>query len=200
MIIESIYIKNFGKLADMKINLSDGVNILRGENESGKSTLCAFIRFVFYGLSGRAEEKLKYISWGASSVSGYIIANEGGKRYRIEREAVCSWDSDGKASVRERSAVIDCDLSQAVFRGQNAGEVFFGVPADVFESTVYVGQIGDSRIGGRAESIGGHQCQRWTDTFASRREGVRDGLIESGKSIAGKREVANYLLDESTII
>ena len=70
MIIESIYIKNFGKLADMKINLSDGVNILRGENESGKSTLCAFIRFVFYGLSGRAEEKLKYISWGASSVSG----------------------------------------------------------------------------------------------------------------------------------
>lgn len=47
MIIESIYIKNFGKLADMKINLSDGVNILRGENESGKSTLCAFIRFVF---------------------------------------------------------------------------------------------------------------------------------------------------------
>lgn len=149
MIIESIYIKNFGKLADMKINLSDGVNILRGENESGKSTLCAFIRFVFYGLSGRAEEKLKYISWGASSVSGYIIANEGGKRYRIEREAVCSWDSDGKASVRERSAVIDCDLSQAVFRGQNAGEVFFGVPAEVFESTVYIGQVGDSYVGGR---------------------------------------------------
>ena len=149
MIIESIYIKNFGKLADMKINLSDGVNILRGENESGKSTLCAFIRFVFYGLSGRAEEKLKYISWGASSVSGYIIASEGGKRYRIEREAVCSWDSDGKASVRERSAVIDCDLSQAVFRGQNAGEVFFGVPAEVFESTVYIGQVGDSYVGGR---------------------------------------------------
>lgn len=149
MIIESIYIKNFGKLADMKINLSDGVNILRGENESGKSTLCAFIRFVFYGLSGRAEEKLKYISWGASSVSGYIIASEGGKRYRIEREAVCSWDSDGKTSVRERSAVIDCDLSQAVFRGQNAGEVFFGVPAEVFESTVYIGQVGDSYVGGR---------------------------------------------------
>ena len=149
MIIESLYIKNFGKLADMKINLADGVNILRGENESGKSTVCAFIRFVFYGLPGRAEEKLKYISWGAPSVSGYAIVREEGKRYRIEREAICSGDSEGKLSVRERTAVIDCDLSQAVFRGQNAGEVFFGVPADVFESTVYIGQVGDSFVGGR---------------------------------------------------
>ena len=136
MIIESIYIKNFGKLSDVRIDLADGVNILRGENESGKSTVCAFIRFVFYGLPGRAEEKLKYISWGASSVSGYAIVCEGGKRYRVEREAICSGDSEGKTSVRERTAVIDIELSQAVFRGQNAGEVFFGVPADVFESTV----------------------------------------------------------------
>ena len=149
MIIESLYIKNFGKLADMKINLADGVNILRGENESGKSTVCAFIRFVFYGLPGRSEEKMKYISWGAPSVSGYAIVREEGKRYRIEREAICSGDSEGKLSVRERTAVIDCDLSQAVFRGQNAGEMFFGVPADVFESTVYIGQVGDSFVGGR---------------------------------------------------
>lgn len=149
MIIESIYIKNFGKLSDVRIDLADGVNILRGENESGKSTVCAFIRFVFYGLPGRAEEKLKYISWGASSVSGYAIVCEGGKRYRVEREAICSGDSEGKTSVRERTAVIDIELSQAVFRGQNAGEVFFGVPADVFESTVYIGQVGDSFVGGR---------------------------------------------------
>ena len=150
MIIESLYIKSFGKLDNVTINLSDGVNILRGENEAGKSTVCSFIRFVFYGLAGRgAEEKQRYISWNSSSASGYAIVSSGGRRYRIEREAICTGDSEGKLSIRERSAVIDTELSTAVFRGQNAGEVFFGVPADVFESTVYVGQIGDSRIGGR---------------------------------------------------
>lgn len=150
MIIESLYIKSFGKLDNVTINLSDGVNILRGENESGKSTVCNFIRFVFYGLAGRgAEEKQRCISWNSSSASGYAIVSSGGRRYRIEREAICMGEAEGKLSVRERSAVIDTELSTAVFRGQNAGEVFFGVPADVFESTVYVGQIGDSRVGGR---------------------------------------------------
>ncbi len=150
MIIESLYIKSFGKLDNVTINLSDGVNILRGENESGKSTVCNFIRFVFYGLAGRgAEEKQRCISWNSSSAGGYAIVLSGGRRYRIEREAICTGEADGRLSVRERSAVIDTELSTAVFRGQNAGEVFFGVPADVFESTVYVGQIGDSRVGGR---------------------------------------------------
>lgn len=109
-----------------------------------------FHTICFYGLAGRgAEEKQRYISWNSSSASGYAIVSSGGRRYRIEREAICTGDSEGKLSIRERSAVIDTELSTAVFRGQNAGEVFFGVPADVFESTVYVGQIGDSRIGGR---------------------------------------------------
>ena len=47
MIIESLYIKSFGKLDNVTINLSDGVNILRGENEAGKSTVYKIFRNIF---------------------------------------------------------------------------------------------------------------------------------------------------------
>lgn len=149
MIIETLYIRSFGKLDDLKIDLLGGINIIRGENEAGKSTVCNFIKFIFYGLSGRAEEKLRYISWKTSSAGGYAVVNEGGVRYRIEREVICNTGSDGKPLYRERSTVTDVETNTAVARGQNAGEMFFGVPAEVFESTVYIGQLGDNRVGGR---------------------------------------------------
>ena len=50
MILEKIEIGSFGKLNNMVLNLSDGENIVRGGNESGKTTICNFIKFIFYGL------------------------------------------------------------------------------------------------------------------------------------------------------
>ena len=44
MRIRELIIRNFGKFSDKDILLEDGINILYGENESGKSTLHAFIR------------------------------------------------------------------------------------------------------------------------------------------------------------
>ena len=41
----------FGKLKDKEINLEEGINIIYGKNETGKSTLLKFIISMFYGLS-----------------------------------------------------------------------------------------------------------------------------------------------------
>ena len=57
MIIEKIHIISFGKLADFTLDLSEGINIIEGGNESGKSTISAFIKFMFYGLSSDANER-----------------------------------------------------------------------------------------------------------------------------------------------
>ena len=46
MIIEKIVIKSFGRLTDMTLEFSDRVNVIEGENESGKSTIAAFIRYM----------------------------------------------------------------------------------------------------------------------------------------------------------
>lgn len=47
MKILELRLKHFGKFTDKNIRLRDGINILYGENESGKSTLHSFIKGMF---------------------------------------------------------------------------------------------------------------------------------------------------------
>ena len=42
-----------------EINLENGINLIYGENEAGKSTLIKFIINSFYGISKRQSKKLK---------------------------------------------------------------------------------------------------------------------------------------------
>ena len=44
MKIKELRLKNFGKFTNKEIHFSDGMNVIYGENESGKSTLYTFIR------------------------------------------------------------------------------------------------------------------------------------------------------------
>ncbi len=150
MIFESIYIKSFGKLVGRPIEFGGGVNILEGANESGKSTICAFIKFMFYGLPKSTEEKLHYISWQTASAGGTLTFREGDERYRIEREVVCSTNAEGKYSFRERLGIFNADTNLAVFKGESPGEHFFGVSANVFESTAYIRQSAGTKVGNRA--------------------------------------------------
>ena len=96
MTFESLYIKSFGKLSGKSITFADGVNIIEGGNESGKSTICAFIHFIFYGLPPKAQDKLRYISWESSLAAGSITVKDATGRYRIEREVVCATGLNGQ--------------------------------------------------------------------------------------------------------
>lgn len=148
MIFESLYIASFGKLSDKKLDFSEGVNIVEGANESGKSTICGFIRFMFYGLPSKSDEKIRPISWQDSRAAGTLTFSDSGKRYRIEREVICATSSDGRVSYREKCAVYDAETNLVCFKGQSPGEVFFGVSDSVFDSTVYIRQTHDTRVGG----------------------------------------------------
>ena len=74
MIIEKIVIKSFGRINDMTLEFSDGVNVIEGENESGKSTIAAFIRYMLYGFTDDTDEGLserkKRISWESGMAHG----------------------------------------------------------------------------------------------------------------------------------
>ena len=58
MIIESISIKSFGRLRDFTCEPGEGLSVFLGENESGKSTVCAFIRYMLYGFARAAGREL----------------------------------------------------------------------------------------------------------------------------------------------
>lgn len=92
MKIKNIKINSFGNLEDKELNFTDGLNIVYGKNEAGKSTLLKFITNMFYGTSknkkGREySDYEKYKPWGKDDFSGKIKYElDNGKEYEVYRE------------------------------------------------------------------------------------------------------------------
>ena len=149
MIIEKIVIKSFGRLTDMTLEFSDRVNVIEGENESGKSTIAAFIRYMLYGFTDGngdgLDERKKRINWDTKSAAGSMYVRVGGKRYVITRSTVPTDDSD-RPTYREEASIVDTETGAPAFGKLPAGEVFFGIDAELFDNTAFIGQIGDSSI------------------------------------------------------
>ncbi len=137
MKIKSCEIKNFGKLSDKTVSPADGITVIKGKNESGKSTLCAFIKYILYGFSGkgardeRNNEKLRYTPWsGLKSSGALLLEDENHDLYRAERS------SDGRTA---KGKILNSG-GAVCFEGFDAGEVFYGIDASAFEKSSFVGQ------------------------------------------------------------
>lgn len=50
MQIRELILKNYGKFHNRQIELEDGINLIYGENESGKSTIHTFIKGMLFGM------------------------------------------------------------------------------------------------------------------------------------------------------
>ena len=141
MTIKTLNIISFGGLRNRVIDLSDGVNVISGANESGKTSAAMFIKFIFYGLNGRKNknavtERQRYVNRSTLQAAGSILctANDG-TEWRIERLVSLS---DGQ-SVRERVRITNMTTGESTI-GQNPGEFFFGIPEEVFVSTCFISQ------------------------------------------------------------
>ena len=119
MKIRELRLKNFGKFTDKEIRFSDGLNIIYGENESGKSTVHAFIRGMLFGMErgrGRAAAQdafSRYEPWeNPNYYSGEMNFEAGDKTFLLAR----NFDRYGKrASLvcqedAEELSVPDGDL------------------------------------------------------------------------------------------
>ena len=155
MIIEKIVIKSFGMLTDMTLDFSDEINVIVGRNESGKSTIAAFIKYMLYGFdnetpAGNADERTRYVNWENGTAQGTMHVRVGEKHYVISRvtERVSNGD---RYSYKEDASIIDADSGAAVFGKIPAGEALLGVDRSLYVNTAFVGEIGDSSI--REDSV-----------------------------------------------
>ena len=57
MNIEDIKINEYGVIKNKEIKLKKGINIIHGNNESGKTTLLSYINNSLYGISKNKENK-----------------------------------------------------------------------------------------------------------------------------------------------
>lgn len=92
MKIESTQINAFGNLENKQIDLSKNINIIKGNNESGKSTFLKFIVDMFYGISKNKRGKEfsdydRYKPWNSEEFSGKITYTlDDGKKYEVFRD------------------------------------------------------------------------------------------------------------------
>ena len=126
MRIISIHIESFGLLEERRFDFSPGMNILEGHNESGKSTLLAFIKFMFYGASNRAvgegmSERARRLNWKTGRAAGSMTVETAAGSYRIERSLARTVSGSGESSresYTENLQIIDLE-SGAPFRSRS---------------------------------------------------------------------------------
>ena len=151
MIIERIDVKSFGLLNDLTLEFSDTVNVIEGQNEAGKSTIAAFIKYMLFGFEHEESdtdghgltERKKRISWATGTAQGSMTVRTEGKRYMINRSTVPT-----EQGYKEECSIVDLESGANVFGKMDAGKVFFGVDRDLFINTAFIGQLGDTSIDG----------------------------------------------------
>ena len=136
MKINKIYISAFGGLKDFTLDLSDGLNVIYGNNEDGKSTVSAFIKAMFYGTGRNTKSladsvRLKYTPWDNSTMAGRIFFEHENKKYCLEREF-------RKSDSTDRITLTDMDSGKSVETGENIGQQFFGLSAAAFERSLFI--------------------------------------------------------------
>ena len=92
MKILDIYINGFGKFHGRNLTFHDGINIVYGKNEAGKSTIHTFIRSMLFGIErqrGRASRNdlySRFEPWeNSGTYEGQIRVEHKEHIYRIER-------------------------------------------------------------------------------------------------------------------
>ncbi len=201
MKITSISIDSFGKLKEFQISLNDGINVVFGKNEQGKSTLMNFIRMMFYGSASGGSDiakypRKKYAPWDGSVMSGAIEFSCAGNDYRLEKVFSNSVRTD-KTKLFNKTRGENISFSDS----REIGRMFFGMGEESFVRSLYIGQAGtliDTTGTGSSEIISrlqnlvssGNEDQSYTDIHnrltkayeAYRSRSGRIGIIDRKKA------------------
>lgn len=137
MKINSVHIISFGKIKNLKINFSDNLNIIYGDNEAGKTHIAEFIKMMFYGSGSRGQGvnnlRKKYKPWDNAKMGGSIDFESDGTRYRLEREFKTSNSAD---TVTLHN--LDKGTVQSLSGSDNLGAQIFGISVGAFEQSVFI--------------------------------------------------------------
>ena len=135
----------FGRLRSETIQFSDGLNIIEAPNESGKSTWCAFLTAMLYGINSRERDRADYIAdknryapWDGTVMAGSMDCRSEGRDITISRGT-----RRQTAPMAEFRAVYSgTNIAIDGLTGQNCGEALLGVTREVFERSAFIRQSG----------------------------------------------------------
>ena len=130
----------FGKLEHETLTLEPGLNVITAPNEWGKSTWCAFLTAMLYGLDTRAKttktalaDKERYLPWSGSPMSGRIDLNWNGRDITIERSTARRVPLGEFKAYETKSGLPVPELTAA-----NCGQMLLGVEQSVFRRAGFI--------------------------------------------------------------
>lgn len=152
MKILSLHIDGFGKLHDQDITFKDGMNVVYGKNEAGKSTLHTFIKGMLFGIErqrGRAARNdtySRYEPWQSSGTyEGWLRLESEGQVYRIQR----------RFHKRSKELTI---VNETLGREMEPTKVLLdqlrcGLSETAYDNTISIGQLKCATDGGMVSEL-----------------------------------------------
>lgn len=144
MKINNLKINGYGKIKNKELNLNNGINIIHGKNEAGKSTTLSFINNMFYGILKTKNGKVisdfdKYKPWKTEEFSGKInYTLDNGQSYEVYREFKKKNPIIYDKNLNDISNQYIIDKSNGI----NFLNEQIGIDRDIFENTVITYQDG----------------------------------------------------------
>lgn len=135
-----LHLKGFGKFHDRTISFTDGINVIYGKNEAGKSTMHTFIRGMLFGIQpqrGRASKNdlySKYEPWeNGGTYEGSLRLEQNGHIYRIER----SFQKNRKSlTIIDETAGKEIEPTRAFM-----DQLLCGLSETAYNNTISIGQL-----------------------------------------------------------
>ena len=124
----------FGKLENQTLTLQPGLNVIHAPNEWGKSTWCAFLVNMLYGIDTKERtkqdsiaDKDRYAPWSGMAMSGKIDLCWKGRDITIERS---SNQRVPMGNFRAYETETGVDVPE--LNANNCGQMLLGVERNVF--------------------------------------------------------------------
>ncbi|MDD7339079.1 MAG: AAA family ATPase [Eubacteriales bacterium] len=146
MKIKSLDLINFGKFNNYRLDFDDSFNLIYGLNESGKSTIHAFISFMLFGVNkANTKRKIKikdYLSYkpiNKNEYSGRMSFESSGFIYEIYRDFL----NDTYFVSKNGLDITDEIKRENSISNKSIGEIILGLSRNVFNASTYISQSKD---------------------------------------------------------
>lgn len=141
MKINKIQVNGFGNIVGKNFDFSNGINLIRGNNENGKSTLVYFIKSMLYGINRNKagenfSESERFNPWQSTDFSGKMEYTIKDKKYSTFRD----FNRNNSKVFDESGNDITGEYNKDKSRGVELGFAHFGIDEETFFNSAFVSQ------------------------------------------------------------
>lgn len=198
-------IEGFGQYRNRQIVFSEGLNVIYGHNESGKTTLMKFIEGILYGFYKPAQRRQytadyeKYRPWDGGSYGGTLVYETEGQYVAVhrdfEKDEVQMWDVATKEDLTKELPYNE------FYRQWEPAARDFKISAAAFRNTISIVQ---GKASADLSQVGGELQESLLNLTSSGDEEISvrhslSNLREQWEQIGSESQEKNTLLGELSI-